>query len=145
MTIWDETVKGPENRQEFVQTWLRRKGLFKEKGFEFRVKLMRGQGKWRSRINSSDEWWRRRSGCSSCLCREFKSTGAWLVKTYQLLWDVSELTDVGEWASSTVRLNIDMRRLNYRAVQWHCAKRAEAHFRAEAPESSGNFSSIVDK
>jgi len=28
-----------------VQTRLRRKGLFKEKGFEFRVKLMQGQGK----------------------------------------------------------------------------------------------------
>jgi len=37
-------VKGPENRQELVQTRLRRKGLFKKKGFEFRVKLMRGQG-----------------------------------------------------------------------------------------------------
>jgi len=38
-------VKGTENRQELVQTRLRRKGLFKEKRFEFRVKLMRGQGK----------------------------------------------------------------------------------------------------
>jgi len=28
-----------------VQTRLRRKGLFKAKGFEFRVKLMRGEGK----------------------------------------------------------------------------------------------------
>jgi len=37
-------VKGPENRQELVQARLRRKGLFKKKGFEFRVKLMRGQG-----------------------------------------------------------------------------------------------------
>jgi len=37
-------VKGPENRQELVQTRLRRKGLFKKKGFQFRVKLMRGQG-----------------------------------------------------------------------------------------------------
>jgi len=53
-------VKGPENRQELVQSRLRRIGLFKKKGFEFRVKLMRGQGKKRSRINSSDEWWRRR-------------------------------------------------------------------------------------
>jgi len=53
-------VKGPENRQELVQTWLRRKGLFKEKSFEFRVKLMGEQGKWKSRISSSDEWWRRR-------------------------------------------------------------------------------------
>jgi len=41
----DSRVKGPENRQELVQTRLRRKGLFKKKGFEFRVKLMRGQGK----------------------------------------------------------------------------------------------------
>jgi len=47
-------VKGPENRQELVQTRLRRKGLFKKKGFEFRVKLMRGQGKKR-RIRSSAE------------------------------------------------------------------------------------------
>jgi len=38
-------VKGPENQEELVQTRLRRKGLFKKKGFEFRVKLMRGQGK----------------------------------------------------------------------------------------------------
>jgi len=38
-------VKGPENRPELVQTRLRRKRLFKKKGFEFRVKLMRGQGK----------------------------------------------------------------------------------------------------
>jgi len=38
-------VKGPENQQDLVQTRLRRKGLFKQKGFEFRVKLMRGQGK----------------------------------------------------------------------------------------------------
>jgi len=35
-------VKGPENRQELVQTRLRRKGLFKEKRFELRVKLMQG-------------------------------------------------------------------------------------------------------
>jgi len=35
-------VKGPENRQELVQTRLRRKGVVKEKDFEFRVKLMRG-------------------------------------------------------------------------------------------------------
>jgi len=32
-------VKGLENRQELVQTRLRRKGLFKKKGFEFNVKL----------------------------------------------------------------------------------------------------------
>jgi len=44
-------VKGPENRQEFVQTRLRRKGLFKQKGFEFRMKLMRGQGKKMRRIS----------------------------------------------------------------------------------------------
>jgi len=31
------------------------KGLFKEKSFEFRVKLIRGQGKWRSKISSSAE------------------------------------------------------------------------------------------
>jgi len=37
-------VKGPEYRQELVQTRLKRKGLFKKKGFEFRAKLMRGQG-----------------------------------------------------------------------------------------------------
>jgi len=48
-------VKGPENRQQLVQTRLRRKGLFKKKGFEFRVKLMRGQGKKRRRISSSAE------------------------------------------------------------------------------------------
>jgi len=40
-------VKRPENRQELVQTRLRRKELFKKKGFEFRMKLMRGQGKKR--------------------------------------------------------------------------------------------------
>jgi len=38
-------VEGPENLQGLVQTRLRRKGLFKEKCFEFRVKLMREQGK----------------------------------------------------------------------------------------------------
>jgi len=48
-------VKGPENRQELVQTRLRRKRLFKKKDFEFRVKLMRGQGKKRRRISSSAE------------------------------------------------------------------------------------------
>jgi len=48
-------VKGPEDRQELVQTRLRRKGWFKMKGFEFRVKLMRGQGKKRRRISSSAE------------------------------------------------------------------------------------------
>jgi len=48
-------VKGPENRQELVQTRLRRKGLFKEKKFEFRVKLVRGQGKKRRRISGSAE------------------------------------------------------------------------------------------
>jgi len=48
-------VKGPKNRQELVQTRLRKKALFKKKGFEFRVKLMRGQGKKRRRISSSAE------------------------------------------------------------------------------------------
>jgi len=48
-------VKGSENRQELVQTRLRRKGLFEKKGFEFRVKLMRGQGMKRRRISSSAE------------------------------------------------------------------------------------------
>jgi len=48
-------VKGPENQQELVQTKLRMKGLFKKKGFEFRVKLMRGQDKKRRRISSSAE------------------------------------------------------------------------------------------
>jgi len=38
-------VNGPENRKELVQTRLKRKGLFKEKRFEFRMKLMRRQGK----------------------------------------------------------------------------------------------------
>jgi len=38
-------VKGPENRQELVQIRLRRKGLSKDKRFEFKVKLMRRQGK----------------------------------------------------------------------------------------------------
>jgi len=38
-------VNEPEDRQELVQTRLRRKGLFKEKLFQFRVKLMRRQGK----------------------------------------------------------------------------------------------------
>jgi len=38
-------VKGSKNQQELVQTRLRRRGLFKNKSFEFRVKLMRGQGK----------------------------------------------------------------------------------------------------
>jgi len=47
-------VKRPENRQEFVPTRLRRKGLFKKKGFEFRMKLMRGQGKKR-RLSGSAE------------------------------------------------------------------------------------------
>jgi len=40
-----KTVKEPENRQELVQTRLKSKGLFKEKSVEFRVKLVRGQGK----------------------------------------------------------------------------------------------------
>jgi len=48
-------VKGPENRQELVQTRPGRKGLFKKNGFEFRVKLMRGQGKKRRRISGSAE------------------------------------------------------------------------------------------
>ena len=48
-------VKRPENRQELVPTRLRRKGLFKKKGFEFRMKLMRGQGKKRRRISGSAE------------------------------------------------------------------------------------------
>jgi len=48
-------VKGPENRQELVQTRLRRKGLFTKKGFEFRVELVRGQGKKRRRISGSAE------------------------------------------------------------------------------------------
>jgi len=39
-------VKSPENRQELVQR-LRRKVLFKEKSFEFRVKQMRGEVKYR--------------------------------------------------------------------------------------------------
>jgi len=38
-------VKRPENRQELVQTRLRRKGLFKKKGFEFKVKLMQEEEK----------------------------------------------------------------------------------------------------
>jgi len=53
-------VKRPENRQELVQTRLRRKGSLKKKGFEFRIKLMRGQGKKRRRISGSAERWRRR-------------------------------------------------------------------------------------
>jgi len=48
-----KALKGPENRQELVQTRLRRKGLFKKKGLKFRVKLMRGQGKKRRKISSS--------------------------------------------------------------------------------------------
>jgi len=38
-------VRGSENRQELVQARLKRKGLFKEKRFEFRMKLIRAQGK----------------------------------------------------------------------------------------------------
>jgi len=48
-------VKGPENPEELVQISLRRKGLFKKEGFEFRVKLMRTQGKKRRRISGSAE------------------------------------------------------------------------------------------
>jgi len=48
-------VKRPENRQVLVQTRLRRKGLFKKKGFEFKVKLMRGQGKKRRTIGGNAE------------------------------------------------------------------------------------------
>jgi len=48
-------VKRPENRRELVQTRLRRKGLFKKKGFEFRMKLMRGQGIKKRRISGSAE------------------------------------------------------------------------------------------
>jgi len=40
-----KTLARSENRQRLVQTRLRRKGLFKDKFFEFRVKLMRVQGK----------------------------------------------------------------------------------------------------
>ena len=36
--------------------WLRRKGLIKEEGFEIRVKLMRGEGKKKSRIIWIAEW-----------------------------------------------------------------------------------------
>jgi len=39
------SIKEPENRQELVQTDIKRNGLSKEKGFEFRVKLMREEGK----------------------------------------------------------------------------------------------------
>jgi len=38
-------VKGPENQQELMRTRLRRKGVFKEKRLEFRVKLMRVEDK----------------------------------------------------------------------------------------------------
>jgi len=40
-----DTVQGSENRQELVQTKLRKKGLLKEKSFElYRMKLIRGEG-----------------------------------------------------------------------------------------------------
>jgi len=78
-----------------VQTRLKTKGLSKEKCFEFRVRLMRGEA---SRgvesvampSDGGDE------GCRSCLSREFQSTGAWWIKTKQLLYDVSELKDVAK-------------------------------------------------
>jgi len=50
-----KTVSYSSRDQRTDKSWckrLRRKGLFKEKRFEFRVKLMRGQGKWRRRICS---------------------------------------------------------------------------------------------
>jgi len=52
--------------------------LFKKKGFEFRVKLMRGQGKKRRRIRSSADGGA--EGYRSCFGREFQSTGTWWVK-----------------------------------------------------------------
>jgi len=73
-------VKGPENRQELVQTRLGREGLLKERSFEFRVKLMRGPGKWRSRISIAVTSDGGAEGCHSLLGRKFQSTGAWWVK-----------------------------------------------------------------
>jgi len=72
-------VKGPENRQELVQTRRRRKELFKKKGFEFRVKLLRVQGKNRRRIVAVPSDGSAESRRSS-FGREFQSTGAWWVK-----------------------------------------------------------------
>jgi len=54
--------------------------LFKEKSYEFRMKLMRGQCKWmgvESVAVTSDGG---AEGYRSCLGREFHSTGAWWVK-----------------------------------------------------------------
>jgi len=48
----DRVKMRSRDRQELVQTRLRRKGLFKEKRFEFRVKMMRGQGKYNRGVES---------------------------------------------------------------------------------------------
>jgi len=68
------SVKEPENRQELVLTRLRRKGLFKETSFEFRVKLMWGQasrGEESVAVPSDGG----AEGCRSCFVREFQSMG----------------------------------------------------------------------
>jgi len=50
-----EIGQGPREPTRVGANKTRRKGLFKQKGFGLRVKLMRGQGKKRSRISSSAE------------------------------------------------------------------------------------------
>jgi len=93
--------------------------IVQRENFEFRVKLMRRQGQWRSGISSSVDWWRRRK-LPQLFCREFQSTGAWWVKDLSVTlkrertegrWRVMMLE---EWVCP-VRLNIekavDIRRL----------------------------------
>jgi len=52
-TRWKWTTEWKWQNREPAR--LRRKGLINENGFEFRVKLMRGEGKWGSRISCA-EW-----------------------------------------------------------------------------------------
>jgi len=52
-------VKVPENRQELVQK-TKEERIVERESFEFRVKLRRGEGKWRRRSSSNAERWRRR-------------------------------------------------------------------------------------
>jgi len=48
-------VKGPENRQEFSANKTKEERIVQKERFEFRVKLMRGQGNKRRRISGSAE------------------------------------------------------------------------------------------
>jgi len=111
MTVgWKPLARSRGQRTD--KSWckrLRRKGLFKEKSFELRVKvvkLMRAQGK----SISSVEWWRRRRlQLFGYRIPKYKSmVGKRPVSYFETWanWRTLESDDV-RGASSTVRLNIE--------------------------------------